>query len=40
MKPEALLKTILVGALVLVGQHFVAAEGESWLKKLGLWPPS
>jgi hypothetical protein len=40
MKPEQLLKAIVVGSIVLVGQHLLAAEGESWLRKLGLWPQS
>ncbi len=29
---------ILIGAVILVGQHLLAAEGESWLKRWGLWP--
>jgi hypothetical protein len=29
---------ILVGAAVLLCQHLIAREGESWLKRWGLWP--
>ena len=38
MKAEDLLKAILVGSLVLLAQHWLADEEESWLKRLGLWP--
>jgi len=27
-----------IGAGILILQHLLAAEGESWLKQLGLWP--
>lgn len=33
-------KTIVVGAGILLLQHFLAAEGESWLVRMGLWPRS
>lgn len=38
MKGEDILKTILVGSLILLGQHLLADEEESWLRRLGLWP--
>ncbi len=35
---EQMATVIVVGAVVLLGQHLLAAEGESWLKRWGLWP--
>jgi hypothetical protein len=35
---DKVVTAIVVGAIVLVGQHLLAAEGESWLKRAGLWP--
>ena len=35
---EQVAAAIVVGAVVLIGQHLLAAEGESWLKRWGLWP--
>jgi hypothetical protein len=35
---KKLTTAIVVGAIVLVGQHLLAAEGESWLKRWRLWP--
>lgn len=36
--PKAAVTVIGIGAGILLLQHWLAAEGESWLKKLGLWP--
>lgn len=38
MKAEDLIKAIVVGSLVLLAQHFLADEEESWLRRMGLWP--
>lgn len=38
MKPEKAVKAVLVGAAILVAQHLLAAEEESWLRRMGLWP--
>ena len=38
MKGEDIAKAIFVGALILLGQHLLADEEESWLRRLGLWP--
>jgi hypothetical protein len=36
--PKQAVSVVGIGAAILLLQHFLAAEGESWLKKLGLWP--
>lgn len=38
LKAEQVMGAIVVGAVVLIGQHLLVAEGESWLKRWGLWP--
>jgi hypothetical protein len=38
MKPEDFFKAIVVGSFILLGQHLLAAEEESWLRRMGLWP--
>jgi hypothetical protein len=38
VKPEYVGGAIVVGAFILLAQHFLAAEGESWLNKSGAWP--
>ena len=38
VKPEDFIKAIVVGSVILVAQHLLADEEESWLKRMGLWP--
>jgi hypothetical protein len=38
MTMEKLVKAIVVGSLILLGQHLLANEEESWLRQMGLWP--
>lgn len=40
MKGEDILKAMIVGSLILLGQHLLADEEASWLRRLGLWPPT
>jgi hypothetical protein len=37
-KGEQLASLIVVGSLVVLAQHFLAAEEESWLRRWRLWP--
>ncbi len=38
IKGEHVLVTLVLGSLLVLGQHFLAAEEESWLRRIGLWP--